>query len=350
MQRMFNGILALSCVLSCVAYGQSAGAPSHVPAPAASAPSAPPAANPAAVAADQAVISLPGACDVKAGSPKPPTGCVKDVTKSQFEKLVNALKPDLTAEQKRNFAQHYGTLLVFDNAARSLGLENDPKFQLILQFATNQILVDTIREHYTNEYAHPSDQQVEDYYKQNSKKYLEAKLQRVIIPRIQPGGAKPKPSEAEEKAYVDQVRQKWIAGGDPAKLQTEAFARAGVTGANPDVNVGDKRPGSLPAQHDAVFDLKSGDISEPFSDATAFYIYKVVSTRQIPVADVKDSIEHTLAQQQVKDKLEAINASVTPVLNETYFGPAPPPPQAGAMANPGQSMPQSAPPHQAPPK
>jgi hypothetical protein len=273
---------------------------------------------------------------------------VTTVTKAQFEKLTTALKPDMSADQKRNFAQHYGTLLVFANAGRSLGLENDPKFQLILQFATNQILVDTLREHYTDEFAHPSDQQINDYYKQNSKKYSEAKLQRVIIPRVQPGGDKPKPSEADEKTYVDQVRQKWAAGGDPTKLQNEAFEHAGLKAPSPDVNVGDKRPGSLPTAHDTVFELKQGDISQPYSDASAFYLYKVISVRDIPVSEVKDSIAHTLSQQELKDKLESINASVTPVLNDTYFGP-PTAPAAGAMGGTPHPMPQGGPPQSPPP-
>jgi hypothetical protein len=299
------------------------------------------------------VINLPGACDAKAGSPKPGAGCVSTVSKAQFEKLTTALKPDLTPEQKRNFAQHYATLLVFSNAGRALGLENDPRYQMILQFAANQILVDVVRDHFTNEYAHPSDQQIDDYYKQNIKKYTEAKLQRVIVPHAQVAADKPKPSEADEQKYADEVRQKWVAGGDPAKLQADAFEHAGIKATAPDVAFGDKRPGSLPPGQDGVFELKAGDVSPAYADPSAFYIYKVVSVRQVPVAEVKDSIAKTLSQQELKDKMESINSSVTPVLNETYFGPAAPPaPPAGAMGGPGLpgAPPQPPPPSQAPPK
>jgi hypothetical protein len=360
MQRGFIVSFALSCVLLCAAFAQSQTAPpppsapsSGTPTPPAAAPAGP-AANPSAVAPDQAVITLPGSCDAKAGGPKPGTGCVNSVTKDQFEKLTTALKPDLTAEQKRNFAQHYGTLLVFSNAGRALGLENDPKYQLIMQFAANQILVDVVREHYTNEYAHPTDQQIDDYYKQNAKKFAEAKLQRVIVPRSQAAGDKAKPTDAEEQAYADQIRQKWTSGSDPAKLQTEAFEHAGIKATAPDVNFGDKRPGSLPPAHEGVFELKAGEISQAYADPSGFYLYKVVSTREVPLTEVKDSIAKTLSQQELKDKLESINASVTPVLNETYFGPAAPPPPAGAMGGPRSmpsgAAPQAPPPMQAPPK
>ena len=80
---------------------------------------------------------------------------------------------------------NYGRLLVFSDAARALHLENDPNVQLLIQFVTQQVLADGLRRHYTEQFAHPSDQQIQDYYNQNSAKYLEATLQRIIIPTNQ---------------------------------------------------------------------------------------------------------------------------------------------------------------------
>jgi hypothetical protein len=266
---------------------------------------------------------------------------VSGVTRDQFEKLSTALKPDLTDEQKRTFAQNYGKMLIFADAARGLGLENDPKVLQIMQFAKNQILLQAISEHYSAEYAHPSDQQIDDYYRQNSKKYGESTLQRLVIPRKPAAADTPKSSDAEETAYVDQVRQKWVAGGDPVKLQSEAMEHAGIKQQAPDVNVGPKLPGSLPVAQEGVFDLKAGEISQPFADPAAFYLYKVVSVRQIPLSEVKDSIARTVSQQLIKDKMDSIANSATPVLNETYFGPA--------SATPASQGPMSAPHRQSAP-
>jgi hypothetical protein len=355
MQRSLIAVFALSCVLSCSGFSQqqssqpqSSTPSSATPAPAGQAPAAatPPAANPGAVASDQPVITLKGACDAKAGS-APAAGCISTVTKEQFEKLVNALKPDLTTEQKRNFAQHYATLLVFTDVSRSLGLENDPKVKELFQFAQSQILAQAVNEHYSDQFAHPTDQQIDDSYKQNSKKYIEATLQRVIIPRVTSSGDKPKPSDAEEKEYVEQVREKWVGGSDPAKLQAEAMEHAGLKSAAPDVNIGAKHPGTLPAQHEAVFDLKSGEVSQPYNDPSAFYLYKLVSVRQVPLAEVKDSIAKTLSQQLLKDKMESISNSVTPTLNETYFGPPTPPAGPPGTPQPHPAQP-GAPPQAAP--
>ncbi|HZM10987.1 MAG TPA: hypothetical protein VFC15_12340, partial [Candidatus Limnocylindrales bacterium] len=113
----------------------------------------------------------------------------------------------------------------------------------------------------------------------------------------------------------------------------------------PEITLGARRPGSLPANQESVFQLKAGEISQTFNDTAAAYIYKVVTVRQIPLSDEKDSIVKTLQQQQVQEKLDAIGKSATPVLNDEYFGP---PPTAAAPATGGRPGP-SGPPQSANP-
>ena len=293
--------------------------------------------NPNAVGMDQPVITLKGACG-PIGDVPPSKDCVSDVTRAQFEKLTNALQPGMAQDSKRGLATKYGTLLVYADAARALHLENNPDVQQIIQFVTNQVLAEGLKRHYTEQFSHPTDEQIQNYYNQNSAKYLEASLQRIMLPH-KPGSAdKPAPSEAEEKAAAEKLRQRWIAGEDPVKLQQAAYEAAGVTGAGtPEINLGARRPGSLPVNQESVFQLKAGEISPVFSDPAASYIYKVVTVREIPVSEVKDSIAKTLQQQLLQEKLEEIGKSATPTLNEEYFGPAPAPgvPAAGARPSPG---------------
>ncbi len=203
------------------------------------------------------VLTLKGAC-----VSNPPAGCVSSLTREQFEQLTNALQPadkgPVPPDVKRKFAAQYAKLLTFADAARALGLENDPKVQQIFAFARNQILAESLNQHYMEEYAHPTDQQIQEYYDQNSKKYLEATLLRIIIPKAQATADKPKPSDADEQAYAEKIRQRWIAGEDPTKLQKEAMEHSGISTPPPDVNVGARRPGSLPEAHEAVFEFEAG--------------------------------------------------------------------------------------------
>jgi hypothetical protein len=277
---------------------------------------------------DQAVITLKNVCQPKAPATTQPAGCVSSMTREQFEKMTKALqqpgKPPMPPDVVRNFASQYAKLLVFADAARELGLENDPRVLQILQFARNQILTDALNQHIVQEYANIPDQQIEDYYKQNSKKYVEATLQRIMVPRTAATPDKPKPSDAEEKAYADKIRERWVAGEDPVKLEKEAMEHAGLTTPPPDVNMGARRPGSLPEAHEAVFDLKAGEVSQVFSDPGSLYIYKLVSVRQVPLSEVKTTISSTVQRQMITDKIQQIQSSATVVLNDAYFGPETP--------------------------
>jgi hypothetical protein len=348
MQRQMIAVLAISCVLISAGYAQapSSGAtpvpPIHGPEKqaaleASKGNSGATAANPNAVGMDQPVITLKGACDPK-GDTTPAKDCVSVVTREQFEKLTKALQPDMPAESKRQLATNYGRLLMFADAARALHVENDPNVQQIMQFVTDQVLAEGLKRHYADQYSHPSDQQIQDYYNHNSSKYLEATLQRIIIPHSPGTGDNPKATEAEEAAAAEKLRQRWIAGEDPAKLQQAAFDAAGIKGASiPDINMGAKRPGSLPVNQEPVFQLKAGEVSQVYSEPAAAYLYKVVSSRQIPLSEEKDSIVKTLQQQQLQDKLDEVGKSATAVLNEEYFGPPPAaaPAPAGARPTPG---------------
>ncbi len=348
MQRATLAIFALSCALSTRVYSQAA-RPTPAPPPplhgperqaaiAAATGKSASAPNASSVGMEQAVITLQGGC-VATGGIAPAKDCVSSVTRADFEKLTEALQPNMPADSKRNFATNYAKLLVFVDAARALGLENDPKVKIVMDFVSNQVLAESVKRHFADEYAHPTDQQIQDYYNQNSNKYLEATLQRIIVPRNPGGPDKPKPNEADEKAAAEKVRQQWVDGGDPVKLQQDAYQLAGISAAGPvEVSLGAKRPGSLPPNQESVFQLKAGEVSPVFVDPGALFIYKVVSVQQVPMSDVKDAISKILQQQGLQSKLEEISKSATPVLNEEYFGPA----STGAPAmggRPGASAP-----------
>jgi hypothetical protein len=297
------------------------------------------------------VLTLKGACPAKNGVV--PKNCVSSMTRQQFEQLTAALQPadkgPVPPDIRRKFATQYAKLLTFADAARELGLENDPKVQQIFTFARNQILAEALNQHYVEKYAHPTDQQIQAYYDQNQKKYLEVMLQRIIVPMQQVTSENPKPDQEAQKAMAEKLRQRWVAGEDPSKLEKEAMDSSNVKTTPPDVNVGARRPGSLPEAHEAVFNLKAGEISPVYSDPAALYIYKVVSLRQVPLSEVKTQIAQTVQRENFSQKLEALQKAVTPELNDAYFGPDTPvsSPQMimrpGAQPRPGAAGAQPAP-------
>jgi peptidyl-prolyl cis-trans isomerase C len=343
-------VFGLSCAMACTSYGQQPSSTSTAPPKPAGQTTAngsekaaeaktPPASN---VPMSEPVITLKGACPAKNGGT--PEGCTKALTREQFEKLTDALQPaekgPVPPEMRRRFATEYAKLLVMSDAAREMGLENDPKVKEIFSVVRNQVLAQALNQHLMEEYAHPSDQQVQEYYDKNAKKYHEATLQRIIIPVVQNNPEKPAKSPEEQKAFAEKIRTRYAAGEDAAKLEKESMEFAGMTNSNPDVNVGARRPGSLPEAHEGVFDMKAGEVSPVYSDPSAFYIYKVVSERQVPLSEVKNQIEQAIQRQEYNDKIEQIKASVTAELNDAYFGPEPPPSAApGRPGMPGRPFP-----------
>ena len=104
-----------------------------------------------------------------------PRAAFPRLTRQQFEQLTGALQPadkgPVPPDIRRRFATQYAKLLTLSDAARELGLENDPKVQQIFTFARNQILAEALNQHYVEKYSHPTDQQIQEYYDQNKKKY-----------------------------------------------------------------------------------------------------------------------------------------------------------------------------------
>ncbi len=344
MHRNFMVNFVILCALSTAAYAQSPAASPRSPLPprhgaqqvSGTSTGTATAANPSSVGLDQAVITLKGGCQPIADL-QPAKDCVHSVTREQFEKLANAMQPDMPAETKRTFAINYGKLLAFFDAAQALHLEDDPAMQQIIQFVTKQVIADGVKRHYAEQFAHPSDAQIQAYYTENSAKYVEASLQRIVIPRKPTSDDKTSTSDAADGSSAEKVRQRWVAGENPTELQKAAFEAAGVTGAgSPDVNLGTRLSGSLPADQESVFRLKAGEVSPVYSDPAAFYIYRVTSVREIPLSEVKDSIVLTLQRQQLQDKLEEIGKSAVPELNDQYFGTQAPPavPATGAQPTP----------------
>ena len=168
MLRPSLSVLALSCAVSCTGYAQQPATPKAQPSAASSMAKSADTAKPASATATsvpmtEPVITLKGACPAPKAGKTAHKDCVSALTRGQFEQLTNALQPPekgpVPPEIKRRFAAQYAKLLTFADAARELGLENDPKVLQIERFMHNQVLAETLNQHYMEKFAHPSQQQ-----------------------------------------------------------------------------------------------------------------------------------------------------------------------------------------------
>jgi hypothetical protein len=335
----------LACLLLAgLAYGQAA-PPTTPPAAAAKAEQAAPAAPDKApeiqVGPDDPVLTLKGFC---ANATQQGDACKTVITRAQFEKIAEALQPGMPPAQRRQLVNGYASMLRKSGAAEKRGLDKGPTFDVLMNFARMQILSLELGRVLQEESGKVSDADIEDYYKKNAATYEQATLARIVIPRtkqVKLAVATPKPgekapasptatpplTEEQKKAAEDamtklaaDLRARAVKGEDPDTLQKEAYAVAGLPGNAPTTKVEKARRGTLPLSHQAVMDLKPGEVSEVISDPNSnHYIYKLISKDTQSLESVKPEIQKTISAQRYRDSMQGFQGNVD--LNEAYFGP-----------------------------
>lgn len=273
---------------------------------------------------DAPVITIKGVCPPATA----PAGCQTVVTRAQFETLVNALNPEMPPETRARFAENYGRLIVVASEARKAGVDKLPGTDQLYEFSNMQVLAQQFGRKLQEDAAKVPEGEIETYYREHQKDYDMVQLERLIVPRHRTDAKNPAaataPTEAQEKAYADKIRQRWVAGEDPTKLQQETYKHESLDAPPPAVAVGERRRNGLPMNQQAVFDLKAGDVSEPFSDPAAFFIYKVTKRESKTLADVREEIKKTLTGERLQKSMEKVTKAAEASLNQTYFEPAPP--------------------------
>jgi hypothetical protein len=340
-------------LLAAMAWGQAASSTSTPPAGQSGAqPSA--AANPAGnkeaeaskVPPDAPVITINGLCQNPPADAASDPNCKTVITRAEFEKLLDAVQPNLPPRVRRQFAMRYAGALAMAQKAHEMGLDQGPKFEDRMQLARIQILSQAVNQAVQEKAGQISDKDIEDYYHSNSAAYEEVDLQRIFVPhsqqlpvskvKLSAAAEKQRQKDAEEvmKKEADKLRARAVAGENFAKLQDEAYQLAGIKAKAPSTKMGKERRSGLPPAQASVMDLKTGEISAVFSDQSGYFIYKVGAKDIEPLDQVKDEIRGTLRTQRVQEQTQALQKSGTPTLDEAYFGPEMAPPQRMPMPSP----------------
>jgi hypothetical protein len=288
--------------------------------------------------ADAPVITIEGVCDQQsAGGAEAKdaasSNCKTVITREQFEKLADSLNPNMPPAVRRQLATAYPRLLLFSKKAKEMGLDKEPRYQEMMKWASLQVLANNLTQQMQKKAGDISDADVEKYYKDNPDKFQQFELQRIFIPKnkqhpMSASNAPAKENPADEaamKAEAKKIQARAAAGGDFTALQKEAFDVAGLKAASPNVSLGKLTKGSLPQDHQKVFELKPKQVSELFSDPGGFYVYKVLSENMIPLSEAKNQIHSTLQSERMQASMESLMGTIKPELNPAYFGGAAPP-------------------------
>jgi hypothetical protein len=323
--------LYVLALLPAVAFAQTAKPATSSQTQGVKAPTHSAASSKSSTASNPTVVIIQGMC----ATPAKKTGateaaCKTTISKSEFEKMVNAIQPEMPASQQRQFADRYAMALVMAHDAHEKGLDRGPQFEEMMKLMRIQVLAQAMAKNVREQASKVSESDEENYYKTNAANYQEADLERIYIPlakQVTPKqGEKPEDikkerdaSEADMKKEAESLHTRAAAGEDFNKLQSDAFDAAGMKVASPNTKVSKVREGSFPVEQRSIFSLKDGGVSQLITTPGGYLIYKVDSKTTLPFSTVKEEIHNMLQNQNSQKAMQAIEQSVKLSFDEDYF-------------------------------
>lgn len=292
--------------------------------------------------ADPAVITIQGVCaktSAKAEAAKPAAApCNTTISQSEFEKIIEAIRPGVSPASQKQFAGLYASGIVMAEYAHKKGLDRGPAFEEMMKLMKIQVMAQETAKKLRSQAALISDKDIQAYYDKNVGNYQEADLERIYIPKTKQLTAKDnqKPdelkkerdeSESEMKKEADLLHSRAVAGEEFGKLQTEAFEVAGMKVQSPSTKLSKVRAASFPPEQRSIFNLKPGAVSELISGPSGYIIYKLESKTTLPLTSVREDIHNTLQNQNFQNALQAIQKSAQISFDEAYFKTSAPVPQ-----------------------
>lgn len=296
---------------------------------------------------DDVVITIDYFCP---DGPRPDGACQTMVTRAQFEKLTDALQPDMPTPLRLKVAYAYAKNIRMAAAAEKRGLDKTPAFEEEMRYARMQLLSQDLSRALEQDANNISDADFEDYYKKNELSFEVATMARIYVPRDKRtahsqeekestlAGAQPAAgTRADEKASAagpaqrkaDQytlaklavdLRARALNGEDPDKLQIEAFAAAGSEGMNANTKMLNVRRETLPPTHAWVMKLKPGAVSEVVNDPDGgHFIYKMMDKKTLTLEQAKGEMREQISKQRYHDSVKGFLGDAT--YSDAYFNP-----------------------------
>lgn len=301
------------------------------------------------VAPSDPVITIKGLCDKPSGASADSADCKTVITRSEFEKLINAVRPNLSKPQQKQIAARYVQLLTLANKAQELGLDKGADFEEQLYVQRLQVLATLAGERMQKDAGQVSDPEIESYYREHTAEFRTISYDKIYVPKQKPGDTakaaapndpdaqkKREAAQAEMKEEADKLRARAASGEDFVQLQQDAYDFAGLklksTAAN--THVDKARKNALPPNDAPIFELKKGEVSQVFSDPAAFMIYKISDFQDQPLESVKEEVARTLQNQKLKSFSEGLQKSMVEntTYNDAYFAA----PVAPSLKKPGE--------------
>jgi hypothetical protein len=280
---------------------------------------------------DQPAITIAGLCGTSLNSKAAASSCKTVITQSEFQRIIDAIEPNMPVRGRREFAERYSDALVMANKAEQMGLDKQATYKEQMKLARIQILSQDLKKRIQEEASQIPDNDIEDYYRNNITRFEKAEVERIFVPKAQhaPLSSDVKLSDADQQRHSEESGQamkneaaslykRAVAGEEFIELQADAYRVAGIKGATPATSMLIRRV-SLPPSQVSIMNLKSGDISSVTADPNGYVIYRIKAKYVLSLDQVREEIKEILRSQRLQDKMREIEDSATPSLDENYF-------------------------------
>jgi parvulin-like peptidyl-prolyl isomerase len=268
----------------------------------------------------------------------------EQVSQAGLDFVISRLSPEIrqaiARQGKRPIGEQYALMLVLSGMAVSRRLDSSPDIRRQIDLQRLQLLAQAAYESIVGQ-TKVSPEEVSQYYSAHPDEFDQAQVRQVVI-RKRPDGAKestPGLLAQEAKAKAEEIRKAFAAGGDAAKA-TQDLSIPNVV--QIDVEPRTIRRGQLPPDLDkAAFQLKDGEISDPFETPQALVLVQVAGRRHLELKEASTEIENRLREQKVQAAIDELRSKTSVWMDEEYFAappatPAMQPPQTPAVTPPPQ--------------
>jgi len=276
------------------------------------------------VAASRPDAAQPDSAAAKGGGPS--TTCKTEVTRAQFEKLMDAVGFGSDRANKIRSAVRYGELMKYAEKAKALGVENDPVFQERVKYSYLNLLWQAYHGYLVQQANNFTDAELQQVYKEKPELFLEIDFLRAFVPNEKKHATMPSTPDkieavlsadvADMKKEAEALHKRALAGEDLNKLQTEAFHYAGQDPADaPDLDVGDSTRADIPYEYGKLFDLQPGQIADLIEAQQGWYICKIITKKTVPLSDAR-VLWRRIRLQEAES---AIKSTIKSNFSDAYF-------------------------------
>lgn len=252
------------------------------------------------------------------------------LTYGEIKAMAGALPPQMqqaAMRDRKNFIRQFALMRKLARLAEEHKLDQKTPTRELLLVNRMYVLM-SAQINFVMDTAVVPPEELQQFYETNKDRYSQAKVKVIYIgfsanPAAAPPGKKYL-SETEAKAKIEKIRAEIAAGADfveMVKRHSEDQASVEKNGDFGNIRRDDKVPEAI---RNAIFALKSGEMSQPVRQPNGFYLFRVEEVSTRPFQQVRDEVFNEVKQRRFRQWMEQTEKSLNiKYESEAFFNPPP---------------------------